>query len=308
MYAASKPATHASVDQYRVKFLNPTVKSYIRRWGITPLSTLLSLGAYGASFLLPPDKTKPQRPIFMVGCSRSGTTLFIEIFAKHKQLANWSEAAQFLELDYYNAAIDHVKTAQDATQFHERRLRVLFGLYTQLQGKSRFVNKHPENSLRLPFLKQIFPDALFIHVIRDGRAVTRSNYAMARGETYRHHFPFGFFPKPPNWRTYVDEPLELQFAHQWVDIVQHIRQCAKTLPATDYLEVRYEDFCLHTHEVLEQLDKFCGLPGEGRLYEQIPRTYKLQNFKWQDDFTPHQIQQIETIIQELMTELDYKLV
>ncbi len=49
-------------------------------------------------------------------------------------------------------------------------------LHTVLQNnlwifnKPRFVNKCPGNSVRIEFLQEIFPDAIFIHIIRDGRA------------------------------------------------------------------------------------------------------------------------------------------
>lgn len=292
------------MNRYKFKFLNQDTKFFIRKYAIGPLMLVISYLTYLLGAFIP--WLELDKPIFVIGCSRSGTTLFVDMFARHADLANWSEAPQVFELDYCNPEIDHIKSEQDATPFHTRRIKTLFALYTSLKSKKRFVNKHPENSLRLSFLKTIFPDALFIHIIRDGRAVVRSSYAQTVKETLRQKFPLGWFPKPPGWRAYRDLPVVLQFAHQWVAIVNHIRQVAfETLSTDNYLEISYEHFCKDPHTVLRSVDLFCGLNPDRRQYAEIPPVFHLQNFKWQEQFDAKQIHQIEEILGELLLELNY---
>lgn len=286
-----------SINSYKVKSIPPSAKFWLRRNILTYWYQFLSYSAYGLSFILPTKLLRLERPIFILGCSRSGTTLFVNLFSRHKDLANWSEAVQVYELDIFNPEIEHPKSADDVTSFHTRRLQTLLGLYVKILGKSRFVNKHPENSLRIGFLKSIFPGALFIHVIRDGRAVVRSNYSLAVNEMYRRRYPFGFFPKPAKWRSYLSLPLECQFAHQWSDVVSTVRDDATAYLSPDsYVEIRYEEFCRNPHGVLARLDEFCSLQADRRLYTDIPAALNLQNFKWQNDFDESQISRIEEII------------
>jgi hypothetical protein len=294
-----------SENRYRVTFLAPETKALIRKYAFTAGSYLAGVGLYP----LEPSIRRiaaVRRPIFVIGCSRSGTTLFIDMFARHRDLANLSEAPELFEPRYWNPGIDHVKGAAEATPWEARRIRGVVALYTLLRRRSRFVNKHVDNSLRIGFLKAIFPDALFIHMYRDGRAVIRSNYAQTLEDRFRRSVPFGFFPKPPSWRAYRDKPLVVQFAHQWVDIVEHIReQAAALLDASSYLEVPYERFCADAHDVLQEIDEFCGLDWNGRDYDSIPRTFSSQNRKWSEDLTAQEIHEVEGVAGGMLQKLGY---
>ena len=134
---------------------------------------------------------------------------------QHRDLAEWSEGGQLFELNYFDPTISHVKNASDATPFHVRRLRVIVAVFLALKGKRRFLNKHPQNSYRIAFLRKIFPGAKFIHLVRDGRAVVASNVAQVRRDRYRQSLPFGSFPKPRGWERLLALPLSVQFVGRY---------------------------------------------------------------------------------------------
>lgn len=186
------------INRYKVAFLDADTKFRIRRTVLAPLTNFLSAAAYLTVPLLPPRAYALDRPIFIVGCSRSGTTVLVDMFKCHCDLAQWSEAGEVADPNYLAPNRSHVRTAEDATSWHARRMRLLFGLYARLSGKRHFVNKHPENSLRLPYLKRIFPDAKFVHVIRDDRATAYSNLRQTMRDRFHQRDPFGYFPKPPS--------------------------------------------------------------------------------------------------------------
>jgi hypothetical protein len=278
----------------------------IRRYFYGPCLKLASFGLFLTSPLIPRGWYQMYRPIFIIGCSRSGTTVLIEHFRKHLDLCDWSEAAQILDLDFYNPGIDHLKGIAQVTAFERFRIRALFGLKARLRGKPRFINKHPENSLRIEFLKEIFPDALFIHMIREGMAAVESNYSRSQMDLFRSYYPFGDFPKPPHWRDYLDLPAHAQFAHQWQDIVNYIRQVAKkSLGPENYREIYYEDFCARPHELFRELDEFCGLNPARRLWHDIPEEFPNHNYKWRQKLAPAQIAEVEAIIGPLAEALGY---
>ena len=225
---------------------------------------------------------------------------------RHDDIANWSEAAQIFELDYFNPEISHDKDIYDVTPLEVFRLYMYFGIYTRLKRKTRFLNKHPQNSLRIPYLKAIFPDAQFIHVIRDARAVVRSHLAQVRRDRYRQSIPFGSFPKPPRWREYLSLTALEQYAHQWVDLILAIRECStEVLGSEDYLEVRYEDFCTDSHGELRRIDQFCGLDPSKRRYASIPERFVVRNDQWRHDFSSSDLKVIEEVTGPLMKELKY---
>ncbi len=267
---------------------------------------MCSAGINLLSSLIPKSLQELERPIFVVGCSRSGTDIFMELFSSHADLSNWSEAGQIFELNYYNPNIDHLKSAASIKKSDAIRIKTLFGAYLRFQGKQRFVNKHPQNSLRIEYLNTLFPDAIFIHVIRDGRAVASSNYQKWKNEKFRQLYPFGCFPKPVNWRSYLELPILIQFAFQWKELVNHVRTTAASILSPErYLELRYEDFCSDPHGELARLDCACSLALHRRRYVQIPKKLNSQNHKWRQIMTVDEIIELEKIIAEDLAELDY---
>lgn len=294
------------INRYKVKFLNANQKFKIRKNIVSRISFFASCISYALWDIIPDSMRSIRAPIFIIGCSRSGTTLFADMFKEHEDIADWSEAAEVLDLRYYDPEVDHLKGEKDATLFDKRRLRVLFGLYTRLRRKSRFLNKHPQNSLRIGFIKSIFPDAKFIHLIRDGAATTFSNYAQVVRDQYRRGVPFGYFPKPEAWRTYADLLLIEQFAHQWVDVITHIRSTIFSSGLErDYLEVRYEGFCRDPYGILRSIDKFCELSQVKRYYERIPKSFEVRNSTWKTKLCAEDKRSVEAIIGALNSELGY---
>ncbi len=285
----------------------PTLKYLIRIYCIGPLTRMASYTAYLGCPFIPESFLKLEKPIFIIGCSRSGTTIFNEIFSKHQDVANWSEAAQVFDLNYYSSDGDDLKLEKNASHFESYRLRLFFKLSMYARRRKRFMNKHPQNSMRIRYLNSIFPDAVFVHLIRDGRAVVFSNYMKTVKDKFRKRYPFGKFPKPELWRDYENLPLLMQFSHQWVDITRYIRNTANEILKPDrYIELRYEDFCREPHKILGELDAFCGLDIRRRDYRMVPGELKNYNFKWQDRLNEKDILEMEQIIGSCMTELGYR--
>jgi len=278
----------------------------IRRYLYGPFLKLASFGLFLLAPLLPNSCYRLERPIFILGCSRSGTSIFIQTYKKHLDLCDWSEAAQIMDLDLYNPEIDHLKEACDVTAFDRFRIQAFFGGKTRLTRKKRFINKHPENSLRINFIKEIFPDAIFIHMIREGMATVESNFSRSHLDKFRAYYYFGCFPKPPRWRNYLHFSQLQQFAYQWRDTVNYIRQTAKeSLSPDSYMEVRYEDFCSWPHELFHRIDDFCGLDPQRRVWQAIPSKFPNHNYKWPQKLSTAQIKEVETIIDPLNRELGY---
>lgn len=293
--------------KYWLFFENQWHRNYfIRRYFYGPILHAATWIAYCLRFFIPKGWYHLEEPVFVVGCSRSGTTLFIKYFSQHPQVCNWSEAAQIMELDFYNPDIEHLKENLPSN-FDVFRIRFWFGLKTRLTGKRVFVNKHPENSLRMLWLRYIFPDARFIHMIRDGMAVTASNFARTLKDPFRKNWPFGQFPKPPAWREYLELPLHVQFAHQWKDVTKYVIDVgAKGLSGDRYLEIHYETFCKDCTEVLRQVDRFVGVDPAKRPVTCEAAELKSRNYKWRQLFSTSQIKDITTVIGNLNVQLGYK--
>ena len=123
-------------------------------------------------------------PIFVVGCGRSGTTIFGTALSKHSKITYLNERrdlwfSAYPEADIWtNQAANRkgrmVLTSSDEQAEKSRRLREAFFLETVKLQRPILIEKLPINHFRLGLIQAIFPDARFIHIYRNGLEVARS--------------------------------------------------------------------------------------------------------------------------------------
>lgn len=246
-----------------------------------------------------------EQPIFLIGCPRSGTTVTVELFGKHPDVANWSEAGLIWDpKHFFDPEADHCWETERVTEAETRRLHARFEHFRQSRGKDRFINKHPRCSLRIDFINKIFPDAYFIHLVRDGRAVVNSILNKTQKEKFRHTVPFGHFCKPPDWRQFLrDDPVE-QAAHQWAEILKYVFAKKESLGAR-YMELKYEDLCQDTCGHFAKMFQFANLPVNESILARIPETLKDMGYKWKNDLTTVQIETINSVQKDMLKKLGY---
>jgi len=125
--------------------------------------------------------TSFTRPIFpfVVGCSRSGTTLLRALLDAHPLLAVPPES-HFAVLPRLRLRRDPWFRLWDIDPPDLRGLgvadavRAVFAAYAAAHGKPRYADKTPHYVSHLPLLADRFPEARFVHVVRDGRDVALS--------------------------------------------------------------------------------------------------------------------------------------
>ena len=148
---------------------------------------------------------------FFLGCGRSGTTLLRALFDAHPDLAipgesvfistmcaerNTYETVGGVALDRFVAdVVAHPRferwglpeeAVHDALR-HEQpnsladAIRVLFATYATSRDKRRYGDKTPVYVLAIPLLAPVFPEARFVHIIRDGRNVAPSLMELPHG-------------------------------------------------------------------------------------------------------------------------------
>ena len=119
------------------------------------------------------SSAKNGKFVFIVGSPRSGTTIFGEMLDRHPRLSQWYEP-YFVWDRYFRLKPHDERTAGDATVRVKNQIFKDFDRYRKHKKCSALIDKSPRNSLKIPFILQIFPQARFIHLLRDGRDVTLS--------------------------------------------------------------------------------------------------------------------------------------
>jgi hypothetical protein len=153
--------------------------------------------------------------------------------------------------------------------------------HLRYQGGSRFLHKNVNNSLRVAYLSEVFPDARFIHIIRDGRSAAMSLCRVPFWKTIRFWWN-GL--TPAECVAQGEDPLVLA-GRLWQKTLCAARDAGAQLPSERYLEVRYEDFVKSPAEGLTQLLTFCGLPPDQRCLAELQHSpVKNLNDRWKDTF------------------------
>jgi hypothetical protein len=110
---------------------------------------------------------------FIVGSPRSGTTVLGETLDKHPRIRQWYEPYFVWDRSFRNAPDDE-RSPFDCMPEVAQQIRRAFYRYGKGRSARVIIDKSPRNSLKIPFIRRVFPDARFIHLLRDGRDVTLS--------------------------------------------------------------------------------------------------------------------------------------
>ncbi len=180
------------------------------------------------------------------------------------------------------------------------------------QGKGRFATKIT-GPAKLGYLKSIFPDARFVHVIRDGRSVVESLMRVSFWrDTYRLTSPAwtgGLSEEDlALWHDdYASSPLALA-AMEWKSVIRKARAEVAVEGLEDhYVEVRFEDFLSRPHETLSALFASCKLSDDRRPHDFLTRRVPLRSEqpRWGEAFSEGEISMLNDIMGILLDELAY---
>jgi len=144
--------------------------------------------------------------VFIVGSPRSGTTILGTVLNEHPALDHWYEPVFVVDRHFQHYGNDY-RTIDDATPKIINDIQSAYTYYQQKRNSQIIVDKNPLNSFKVAFLHKIFPNAKFLHILRDGRDVTRSLHIewQQRIQVLESNNPFRFLN---SLKRYIDrQPL-----------------------------------------------------------------------------------------------------
>jgi hypothetical protein len=242
-------------------------------------------------------------PFFIVGSSRSGSTLLRLMLASHSRITIPSETWYLIALleefpfdrrlreSEVGAAVSMMTShytwpdmGLDAMEFRHRaanlgkvRLRdlveIVYRWHMEVEGKSRWGDKTPAYIEIVPALAAMFGDAKFIHLIRDGRDVVKSFQRQGWHGPWMHGY-----------------------AGEWLRAVELDLKLSKTQLNERILRVRYEDLVLHPEATLRWICAFIDerfeeqmLRWRGKVDEAIPDREKRIHSSLGRDMSPSDV-------------------
>ncbi|MGH2808703.1 MAG: sulfotransferase family protein [Actinomycetota bacterium] len=288
---------------------------------------LRSQQALHAAILL--TNAELDRPIFVIGAPRSGTTLLYTVLRRSSNLAHWrpTEAHEVWEADYHPVLRGWDSNVLDASDVNPEAAARIKRSFLLVTGRNkRLIDKTPRNVLRIPFIDAIFPNARYIYLKRDGRDNVNSLINAWRSPRYRtyklperHAIP-GTDPKwwkfvlYPGWQEDRNGPLEMVAAKQWLTSNEHVLNAQRTIDPARWTDVRYEDLVESPVEEVGRLLAFADVPYEDEIRQRaaamsttpINTVTPPERGKWRRE-NPDEIAAIVDLIAPMMEKMGYRL-
>lgn len=275
---------------------------------------------------------KINKPIFIIGCMRSGTTLLADLLGKHPNIIHCP-----FELKYVWSKIGKVPMASPRTldrvcpQLKEtnvrpgQRLQLARGFYREMlknrAGKNInnafFLNKNPHLCNKLPFVRALFPDARFIWIYRDMPSVAASLKKLLRHEKLVHYWPYKsdesmvrcfqmFSGRMPNnidrSRCFPGGDVKY-LAEYWYENNKAISDFAKTIAPEQMFTIKEEELINNPNKIISDCLDYLQLPRYLPT-ELINSIQPGRNHLWSKRLTNNDLQSLMNFVVETGDKLD----
>lgn len=218
-------------------------------------------------------------PLFIAGVARSGTTWVLDLFERHPEVCAVMETwlftqthgvtgvftqpqwvPEFYELQRDKTGLEHAAVQLLPYEDMAAELGELLAgwlMRAVRPGRRYLVEKGP---MDIDAVAAMFPEARFIHVLRDGRDVALSLDVASQ-----------------SWAPEMQKTaLSVRGAH-WAVGVEAARESGRAL-GDRYLEVRYEDLRSDFDVAARGLFEFAGIPCDDALLAQIRSETRLDGY------------------------------
>jgi len=232
-----------------------------------------------------------EKPAFILGTGRSGTTILGIVLSMHRDVgflnepkAMWHSIYPEEDLigSYSRGPAKYRLGAADVCPAERRNAHRLFGAYLASIFSSRLVDKYPELIFRVPFVKEIFPDAKFIFLVRNGWDTCSSIEGWSNrlgqqvnGETHdwwgvnrrkwyllveqivsEHEDLAHFSTDMLSWTNHTD-----MAAVEWIVTMREGMRLIEVY-SEEVLRVDYESLCANSEHEIKRIAKFLGFQRE----------------------------------------------
>ncbi len=280
--------------------------------------------------------TEIAKPIIILGTGRCGSTVLHHLLARHPRvmwLSNvsqkypakpaWnrravsalghpivhrllgdrilpSEAYRFWDFYTYGFATPYRDLVRDdVTPRMKRQVRAAIAPMLTAD-RNRLLVKIAGWS-RIGFLNEIFEDAKFIHIVRDGRAVASSLVHVNFWRGWDGPSKWGAGPLSPedeaDWERHHRSFVALS-ALQWRLRTRAISAAQRQLEPTRFREIKYESFCDRPVECMREIVEFAELPPSDAFERTVRATPIKDSNRWRADLTPAQQAALDDLLRD----------
>ncbi|SEN57663.1 sulfotransferase family protein [Nitrosomonas marina] len=278
-----------------------------------------------------PIQKRIEKPVFILGTGRSGTTILGVVLSMHRDVGFLNEPkalwhaihpGEDLVGSYNRNHAQYRLNASDASDSVIQNAHRIYGMYLSVSFSGRIVDKYPELIFRVPFVKAIFPDAKFIFLARNGWDTCQSiaDWSKHKGKDTGKETHDWWGVNQRKWRLLTNEIVKehsdlspyvsemATWAHQvnmaaveWIVTMREGLSLLQRFPDDTHL-VRYETLCSEPRKTMTQILEFLELDQNDKQFFQYVNT-TLHPAAAKDTYTLNQV--IRKPFHETMCALGY---
>lgn len=216
----------------------------------------------------------PRRPVLVLGCPRSGTTVLLQALLRSGELKSVQAEGHILWDEFHHPRDrgwdSDALAAEDLTRREREYVYCAIRLFA---GGRRFVDKTPESCLRVPYLDALFGDATFVFLRRAAADTVNSLIEgwRARPRFVKYRLPEALdglgemsgerwsFALVPGWRELRNASLEEICARQYVACNEAVLDARQAIDPKRWVDVTYEELVREPVSVIRDLYGRLGL-------------------------------------------------
>ena len=257
-----------------------------------------------------------ERPIFIIGAARSGTTFLGDCMGRLPEVTYHHEPPATKAAGRY--VYEGLWGFRRARAFYRLVYRWL--VRVERDGDLRFAEKTPTNIFLIPFLSEAFPDSQFIHIIRDGRDASSSHmhkpWLRAEDAWSGEREPGGYLhgPWPSFWveperrDEFLDTSDARRMAWAWRRYTEAGLRDGAALGPARYHELRYELLVRQPLDEAERILDFLGIARTRSRDAFVSAAMRADDSSvgtWRSTFYPSEMAAIEAEAGDLLRQLGY---
>lgn len=270
-----------------------------------------------------------EMPVFVLGCSRGGTTLVYRTFSESHELGSLQRETH----DFWSrlhpiearAWRSHDLRASDASEDDRAAVSRFFYVGT---GRTCFVDKNNQNGLAVPYLHALFPEARFVYIKRSpGDNINSLIEGWKRSGGFgswserlprsvaidQGRFRRWCFFLPQGWECYLKASIESVCAFQYRSMNETILNAREQVPKKQWIELCYEDILIDPVAEFRKAFEAVGLAFDEHMQahcaEVLAKPYnafsEIRRDKWRDSPNAERIERVLPEVEAVSKRMEY---
>jgi len=281
-------------------------------------------------------ETVKKPPLIIIGAARSGTNIVRDTLVHISGWKTWD--CDEINLIWRHGNIHHPHDffgAEQARPNVKKYIHRAFESFEKQSGAQVIIEKTCANSMRIPFIKEIFPQARFLYITRDGRDVALSaakrwtaavemDYLLKKlkyvpkGDIPFYGLKFlknrihqvkskekrqaiwgPIFPGMPDWAK--ANPLIDVCSKQWAESVNEADKAFVDMPTAQWYKIKYENFVTDPKAVLSDIINWYDPSINNSAFEKAVKNIHVNSlYGWKrkrESFTPQALAILSPILE-----------